>query len=73
MGHVANACICGNELSSSINCAKIFNSEDLLDSQEELCFKELVYVVFKVPEFTFQVYGKNCFCLIHTALRQKYV
>jgi hypothetical protein len=57
MGHVANACISGKWLSGSIKCAKILDFENLLDPQEELCSKELVYVVFKIPEFTFQVYG----------------
>jgi hypothetical protein len=49
--------MCGNELSGSIKWAKILDSEDLLDFREELCSKELVYVVFKIPEFAFQVYG----------------
>ena len=56
LGQAANAFMCGNELPGFIKCAKILDSEDLLDSQEELCSNELVYVVFKIPEFTFQVY-----------------
>jgi hypothetical protein len=55
-GQAANIFMRGNEFPGPIKCTKILYSEDLLDSQEELCSKELVYVVFKIPEFTFQVY-----------------